>query len=116
MSQESRDARLGLTGLTPEQRAKRLSELDKHHAKVNAEAKAKQAEAWAHKEAKMKMGKEIQVINPNEPLPPKQENFGTQEEFEEAQGRWRWTVGRNRALRKQALEGSQQKSKLTDDK
>ena len=30
---------------------------------------------------------------------PKREEFKTEEEFEEAQSRWRWTVGRNRALK-----------------
>ena len=74
------------------------------------------AEAWAHKEAKMKMGKGIQVISPNEPLPPERKNFKTQEEFEEAQSRWRWTVGRNRAFRERALLNSQQKSSLMENK
>ena len=47
----------------------------------------------------------------NEPLPPQPENFKTKEEFEEAQNRWRWTVGRNQALRKRALQDFQQPSK-----
>ena len=62
------------------------------------------------------MSKEIQVISPNEPLSPERENFGTQEEFEEAQSRWRWTVGRNRAFRERALLDSQEKSMLTENK
>ena len=41
---------------------------------------------------------------------PTPDQFGTQEEFEEAQSRWRWTVGRNRALREQALKDLQRKT------
>ncbi|MEV6967434.1 hypothetical protein AB0M47_20250 [Hamadaea sp. NPDC051192] len=43
MSQEERDARLGLTGLTPEQRRQRIAELERELAERYAVAKAKLA-------------------------------------------------------------------------
>lgn len=41
MSQEERDARLGLTGLTPEQRQKRVEELERELAEKQRVARAK---------------------------------------------------------------------------
>jgi len=41
MSQESRDERLGLTGLDPEQRRQRIAEMERGLAERRAEAKAK---------------------------------------------------------------------------
>ncbi|MGY0235850.1 hypothetical protein [Longispora urticae] len=40
MSQEERDARLGLTGLTPEQRRQRIEELERQIAESTAVARA----------------------------------------------------------------------------
>ncbi|NUO61266.1 MAG: hypothetical protein HOV78_31780 [Hamadaea sp.] len=40
MSQEDRDARLGLTGLTPEQRRQRIAEMEHDLAQKYAVAKA----------------------------------------------------------------------------
>ncbi|MCP2323972.1 hypothetical protein HDA40_002479 [Hamadaea flava] len=40
MSQEERDARLGLTGLTPEQRRQRIAQLERELAERYAAAKA----------------------------------------------------------------------------
>ena len=41
MSQEERDARLGLTGLTPEQRQKRVEEMTRELARKQEVARAK---------------------------------------------------------------------------
>jgi hypothetical protein len=41
VSQEERDARLGLTGLTPEQRQKRVEELERELAEKQRVARAK---------------------------------------------------------------------------
>ena len=41
MSQEERDARLGLTGLTPEQRQKRVEKLERELAEKQRVARAK---------------------------------------------------------------------------
>jgi hypothetical protein len=40
MSQQARDERLGLTGLSPEQRARRIEELAGRHARLVREARA----------------------------------------------------------------------------
>jgi hypothetical protein len=49
MSQESRDERLGLTGLSPEQRRQRVEELERDLAQKSAAAKAKLEAARARK-------------------------------------------------------------------
>jgi hypothetical protein len=50
MSQESRDERLGLTGLTPEERRRRIEELERELARKQRAAKAKLQAARALKE------------------------------------------------------------------
>lgn len=54
MSQEERDARLGLTGLSPEQREKRLRELEAQFALERE--KAREALDRRRKEAREKRG------------------------------------------------------------
>ena len=50
MSQENRDARLGLTGLTPEQRRRRIQEMEREFARKQQAAEAKLQAARARKE------------------------------------------------------------------
>lgn len=47
MAQGTRDARLGLTGLTPEQRAQRIRELERRVAEERAAANAQREEERA---------------------------------------------------------------------
>ena len=39
------------------------------------------------------------AVDRQPPAAPQRTNFSTEEEFEEALSRWRWTVGRNQAFR-----------------
>ena len=47
MSQENRDERLGLTGLTPEQRRRRIEEMERELDRSEQIAEAKLRAAWA---------------------------------------------------------------------
>jgi hypothetical protein len=49
MSQEDRDERLGLTGLTPQERQRRVEEMERELARKRQEAKAKLQAARARK-------------------------------------------------------------------
>lgn len=51
MSQENRDERLGLTGLTPEQRRQRIDQLERELVQKEQAAKAKLQAARARREA-----------------------------------------------------------------
>jgi hypothetical protein len=46
--------------------------------------------------------------------PPIREQFGADDEFEEAQSRWRWTVGRNKAFEELRSQASQPKPERSE--